>query len=473
VAVAGASRTVYDFLTDRVNAKARGVKGDGIRVTGNVSITSGTAVLTVTGANFQTTDVGKAIEVPGAGAAGAWLYATIASRSSATQVTLSANAGTTLSAVSKTVTYGTDDSAAFQAIHDSLPATGGEVDIPYGVYMLHTAQNLRNPTKAVSLNISAGVVFAGAYGSSTSLSAWPRANSNETIQPVGPFVQIRCGPAMEGVNSVATFAAVHEALQGTHNGNAGGHFAGFRSSAVTGSGWGRNALAQADAGFGGTIHGDEIDVNVYTLDAAAVIKGLGISGIGTAIGSGGRKADVALEIQHGVGWKRGIDILNSDIGVQIRTTCATALSIYAPAGGTGAVLAGKQLANNGESLWLERNTDTAPTGNFVRFRNAANSADLFKVDVTGALTTAGAITSSGIVVGAGFTTSGTTDTYNLLLRYATPPAGGAGFVGLSSGMRSTVGAAGGASALPATPLGYIDITYGGVAAQIPVFTRGP
>ncbi|WP_181168646.1 MULTISPECIES: carbohydrate-binding protein [unclassified Mesorhizobium] len=107
-----------------VQAKWFGQTGDAIVVTGNTSITSGTAALTVAGAAFATSDVGKLIIVPGAGAAGIPLVTTISARTSATQVTLGANAGTTLSAVSKTVTYGTDDATAINKAILALPTTG-------------------------------------------------------------------------------------------------------------------------------------------------------------------------------------------------------------------------------------------------------------------------------------------------------------------------------------------------------------
>lgn len=457
------ARTVAEYLSDRVNAIARGVKGDGIQVAGATTIASGSNALTVVGAAFVAGDVGKAIEVPGAGVAGAALFATITARTSATQVTLSTTASTALSAVSTTVTYGTDDAAAFQGIIDGLPAIGGTVDVPDRIYMIHTAQNLRNNTKTVFWNIGSGVIFAGTYGArSVSLDAWPRANTNETLHPIGPFVQARPSHAAEGGNVTATAAGVFEALQpATHAGNAVGLYAGARSASPLGYLWAMNILAQADVGYGSTMHGIELDVNVFTLDAAALIKGLGISGIGTALGSGGRKADVGIEIQHGVGWKRGIDILNSDIAIQIRSTCLAGIELYDPLT-TEAGIALKQRANNTAGIVVERFTDTASTGSFLTFKTAAG-ADLVNFGVDGNASIA------GILIAGGFSTSGTTDTFNMLLRFPAP-AGGAGQVGLGNGVSTTVGAAGGASALPATPLGYWSATVNGTAVKIPYYS---
>jgi hypothetical protein len=49
------------------------------------------------------------------------------------------------------------------------------------------------------------------------------------------------------------------------------------------------------------------------------------------------------------------------------------------------------------------------------------------------------------------------------------PAVGAGQVGLGATVAATVGAAGGAAALPATPLGYLNINVAGAAAKIPYY----
>ncbi|MBY3263881.1 right-handed parallel beta-helix repeat-containing protein [Rhizobium laguerreae] len=108
--------------------KAFGAVGDAVIIRAAVTITTGTAALTVTGANFQTTDVGKSIAVEGAGAGGATLYSTILSRTSTTQVTLANNAGTTVTATTKTVTYGTNDSAAFNAAIADIVRQGSSND---------------------------------------------------------------------------------------------------------------------------------------------------------------------------------------------------------------------------------------------------------------------------------------------------------------------------------------------------------
>lgn len=70
-----------------------------IIVAGAASITSGTAALTVVGAGFVSTDVGRSVTIIGGGVAGADLVTTISGYTSSTQVTLATNASTTITAV--------------------------------------------------------------------------------------------------------------------------------------------------------------------------------------------------------------------------------------------------------------------------------------------------------------------------------------------------------------------------------------
>lgn len=107
--------TACTSLFGYTNVAWYGALGDGINVTATVSITSGAAFLTAAGATFITADVGKTIVVPGAGAAGAELITTIATVTDATHIRLVANAATTLSAVSKSVFYGTNNTSAINA----------------------------------------------------------------------------------------------------------------------------------------------------------------------------------------------------------------------------------------------------------------------------------------------------------------------------------------------------------------------
>ncbi|MGF6434322.1 hypothetical protein [Bradyrhizobium elkanii] len=119
-----ATRTWLNKARDVISVKDFGAVGDGITVAATVSITSGTNTLTATGATFASSDVGKRIVVPGAGASGAPLATTISAFTDTTHVTLGTNAGTTISAVFEGITYGTDDTAAIQAALNAFQGAG-------------------------------------------------------------------------------------------------------------------------------------------------------------------------------------------------------------------------------------------------------------------------------------------------------------------------------------------------------------
>jgi hypothetical protein len=108
----GRSLTAH-FQDGPLSVKAFSAKIDGALRSSAGSITSGSSSLAVTGGNFSSADVGKAIEVTGAGAGGTTLATTIASFVSSTNVTLATTAQTTSSGTD--VFYATDDTTAVQA----------------------------------------------------------------------------------------------------------------------------------------------------------------------------------------------------------------------------------------------------------------------------------------------------------------------------------------------------------------------
>jgi hypothetical protein len=105
-----------------VTAPAYGAVGDA-QVVGDGAMSSGVAVLSSATANWPTNIVGKSISVKGAAATGVTtLVTTVASRQSATQITLNAvnaSAGAVSNAV---VIWGTNDQAAIQAAVDAAEA---------------------------------------------------------------------------------------------------------------------------------------------------------------------------------------------------------------------------------------------------------------------------------------------------------------------------------------------------------------
>lgn len=88
--------TTTPALRHRIDEQVVSAPGGLISFATNVSITSGTATLTAASALFSPGDVGRSIRVAGAGTAGGNLDVTISAYTSTTQVTLSANASTTV-----------------------------------------------------------------------------------------------------------------------------------------------------------------------------------------------------------------------------------------------------------------------------------------------------------------------------------------------------------------------------------------
>lgn len=101
----------WEIAEPVVTPQMFGAKGDA-KISGTGAITSGDNTLTDSSATFTSDDVGKTIVVVGAGAAGAALTTTIASRNSGTSVELTAAASTTVT--SATYVFGTDDTDALQ-----------------------------------------------------------------------------------------------------------------------------------------------------------------------------------------------------------------------------------------------------------------------------------------------------------------------------------------------------------------------
>jgi hypothetical protein len=140
--------TDLSYLPKVYNVKVYGAKGDQQTVS-DASITSGTDDLTTVSDAFTAEDVGKAIRVYGAGAAGADLITTILAYVSATAVTLATNASTTIAA--KQIKWGTDDTSAIQAAINAVNDSGkaGRVFFPYGWYTINgpliTSLNSVNP----------------------------------------------------------------------------------------------------------------------------------------------------------------------------------------------------------------------------------------------------------------------------------------------------------------------------------------
>jgi hypothetical protein len=142
-----------------------GAIGDGKKVF-DAAISASTTTLTSATANFTSSDVGKAIRVPYAGAAGVDLITTIAAFTNSTTITLTDAASTTVTA--DTVVWGSDNTTAFQNALDTCHHYGGgKIWVPNGVYMF--AGQLRNNVNGTSPNsqIILPATFFGGGGDST------------------------------------------------------------------------------------------------------------------------------------------------------------------------------------------------------------------------------------------------------------------------------------------------------------------
>ena len=171
-----------------------GVKGDAATAAGG-AISSGSAALTTTSSSFTAADVGKQVEVPGAGASGATLATTIAAYTSATAVTLATNASTTVTG--KTVTFGTDDTAAlnqalvaaglFAATAAAAGAAGGAV-VPLrpATYLVNGTGYVQPPSNVTLSGAGRGAsvlkhAAAGGYGTIVQLDSV----QNVTVREIG------------------------------------------------------------------------------------------------------------------------------------------------------------------------------------------------------------------------------------------------------------------------------------------------
>lgn len=133
--------TVGRKLQETLSARDFGAKGDG-RIVFNGAMTAGSATLAVSLSGFSgfvAGDVGKVITVPGGGAAGVSLVTTIAAIVSASSVTLATSAVTTVTG--QQVTFGTNDTAALQAMLDYVTVNRRQAFLPDGIYCVTGALN--------------------------------------------------------------------------------------------------------------------------------------------------------------------------------------------------------------------------------------------------------------------------------------------------------------------------------------------
>jgi hypothetical protein len=329
-----------------------------------------------------------------------------------------------------------DDSLAFQRAANALPATGGRVLVPDGNYVLTTQPNWGN--KSIQWDIGPGVKFTGS--ATVGNGSFPRAVTNISMLPVGRFIQSQSNTLSTPAN--ATAVDVIDVIQPVGmNGGSVGSYVGVKgnNSGSDTNLWATNFLVESGPASTGGVYGCEIDVNCYS--SSAIHFGLDITGVGN------QNPDFGLIIQRAdtTVWDVGIEIRKTGLGINMPGSNMTrGISINNPVVEAGNILGAKQLTNGDSSILLQRNTDTAPSGKFLKFINNANSAELFTVDVLGNIMANGAIT----------------------LRSA---AASTFTAALSIGNTTSVTAVAGGVNVPATANGFINAFIGATPIRIPFY----
>ena len=271
-----------------------------------------------------------------------------------------------------------NSSTAFQSAIAALPATGGRIIVPYGTFLLNTEPNIG--TKSVYWDIDVAALFTG---SGATIGKFPYVSTVGGQKSVGPLIKSQSMVNVGNPNGgIAAFQIdmLQPAAYGA--GNSLAAYLGAQSSNTNTGGniWALNTMIKCESGYAGTAQCIEVDADVFTNAASALIKGISISGTGT----NGYSADVGVEITRvpGTVWDRGIDILEATMGIQIRASCSGGISINAPAQTLNTPIGAKQRVSGGDTVVLQRTNDAVP-GTFLRGTNASNTVNLFEINGAG------------------------------------------------------------------------------------------
>jgi hypothetical protein len=139
-----------------------GAVGDAEWVTTTLNITAGTTTLTASDPVWTSGDVGKNIVLPPP-PFGSPHWTTISAFVSPTQITLAANATSTLTSYAAIVAWGTDSTAAFQAFKDDYQNDTVTLTIPAGTYLISSGNflGLWNGIRNITVNAT-GATLCGA-----------------------------------------------------------------------------------------------------------------------------------------------------------------------------------------------------------------------------------------------------------------------------------------------------------------------
>lgn len=356
-----------------------------------------------------------------------------------------------------------DSSTAFQNAIAALPATGGKIVIPDGNYLLNTNPNIG--TKSVYWDIGVGSVFTG---SGVGPYKFPYVTSVAAQMSVGPLIKSQS--SVHAVDPGGGFNAGVAALQvdmlqpdsyGAGN-SLGGYFGAMSNNPnPNGNTWALNTLINVGPACQGTHQCIEIDVDVQS--STALTKGVSVSGIGTV------NPDVGIEIIRGPAipatpyiqtyWERGIDIMTSVIGLQIRDTCSGGIAINAPGQTANTPISAKQRIAGGDTIVLQRNSDGS-TGNYIRGVNASNTVNQFSINGNG-----DSYFQAGTYIGLLLCAGGIEVTKVSFAAPSVPAAAGV----LNIGNSTASSASAGGVSLPSNPIGFLRMYLGSTEIKVPYY----
>ncbi len=326
----------------------------------------------------------------------------------------------------------TDDYPAFLAAFNAAQP-GQIIRVPYISGAYHLSANPYSYTKSVRWYIDMGVTFTGAGG--TGLTSFGRMYTNPYAVAAGPwdfFIDTEATPS--GGVTVARSIEILSPATGANSQLALYLGADNNGNTTTGNIQEILNLVQnvhkADvAPFGAIYKAMEIDVNV-DVNSSGGVTGADVFGLlFTGGGAGGPyQGDATYGIifqRTTANWFTAIDISNCYFGVNVtaQNTAFTARHYYTaapqslqpsglinrcytvdniPSGAAGGqVFSGAQLANNYPTMDLWRNTDTSPTGTFMRCWNQASNSILFSIGIDGSLASFAPSSANGSSVSAG------------------------------------------------------------------------
>ncbi len=178
-------------------------------------------------------------------------------------------------------------------------------------------------------------------------------------------------------------------------------YAHIQSSADRERVWAANPIVEVLTGLDAEAIGLEVNVNNDGSDVATVSTTNQKVGITAVSGNHTNPATVAYSVDSsragGGGWHHGLHIsgvIDNAIRISDNAVGGTlfptiGVSIGNHSGGLAGPIVAEQFANGGDTVVLQRSTNTTPAGAFLRCLNADNSLELFILGIDGSVITRG------------------------------------------------------------------------------------